>query len=181
MTFLERTLAITVGTTATFAIANHIQAEEVKIGDPVQRNGLEVGAVYLEAIEMVPTPPTSIGADTIHLECDVTATENNQQGFSKGAWVPYLSCIYHIEKVGSDWERSGQMLPMVAQDGPHYANNIPMDGPGKYRLTYQLAPPSSQGFFRHADEKTGVADWWDPFSVQWTFEYPSPEMNKGKN
>ena len=62
---------------------------------------------------------------------------------------------------------------MVAQDGPHYANNVPLDGPGTYRLTYYLSPPSAQGFFRHADEETGVQSWWEPFSVQWTFEYPS--------
>lgn len=146
--------------------------DETAIGAPVERNGLSVGAAYLEAIEMDPAPATPAGPDTIHLECDVAAVAGNPHGFAEGQFVPYLTCSYLIEKVGEDWRRIGVMLPMTAQDGPHYAANVPMDGPGEYRLVYQLDPPSEQGFYRHADEATGVPAWWEPFSVEWTFSYP---------
>jgi uncharacterized protein involved in high-affinity Fe2+ transport len=62
---------------------------------------------------------------------------------------------------------------MTAKDGPHYANNVEMAGPGEYRVTYQFRPPSDAGFIRHVDRKSGVPDWWQPFSVEWTFPYPS--------
>jgi hypothetical protein len=173
MGWLRTALAITIGSSSLFTLTNVAQASEFYIGEPVEKNGLEIGAFYLKAIEMEPQPPIPPEDNTIHLECDVSATENNEQGFPAGAWVPYLTCSYNIEKVGSDWQHTGTMLPMVAQDGPHYANNVPVDGPGTYRLTYYLSPPSAQGFFRHADEETGVKSWWEPFTVQWTFEYPS--------
>ncbi len=147
--------------------------EETAIGDPVERNGLSIGAAYLTAIDMDPTPAMAAGADVIHLECDVAATADNAHGFPEGAWVPYLTCTYLIEKVGEDWRRVGTMLPMTAQDGPHYANNVPLDGPGEYRLVYHLEPPASRGFYRHADEETGVPPWWAPFAVSWTFTYPA--------
>lgn len=147
-------------------------ADETVIGEPVERNGMSVAAAYLDAIDMDPMPAMAAGDDVIHLECDIAATADNAHGFSEGDWIPYLTCSYLIEKVGSDWRRFGTMLPMTAQDGPHYANNVPLDGPGDYRISYHLEPPSSQGFYRHADEATGVEPWWEPFSVSWTFNYP---------
>lgn len=134
-------------------------AEEAHVGDAVDRHGLSVAAAYLTGIDMVPAPPTPHDGDTIHLECDVSVNANNQNGFNEGDFVPYLTCSYLIEKVDTNWQRAGTMLPMTAQDGPHYANNVPMDGPGEYRLTYFLEPPSRNGFFRHADESTGVQEW----------------------
>jgi uncharacterized protein involved in high-affinity Fe2+ transport len=150
-----------------------LASDEVPIGQPHERNGLEVAAAYLDAIEMDPMPAMAAGDDVIHLECDIAATDDNVHGFSEGDWVPYLTCTYLIEKVGGDWSRAGTMLPMTAQDGPHYANNVPVDGPGEYRLTYHLEPPASRGFYRHADDATGVEPWWEPFSVSWTFTYPA--------
>ena len=147
--------------------------DEVVIGEPVERNGLSVGAAYLRAIEMAPEPAVPAGEDVIHLECDVVAAPDNQHGFAEGTFVPYLTCAYHIEKIGEDWRQIGTMLPMSAQDGPHYASNVPMAGPGDYRVVYRLSPPSEQGFYRHADDATGVPDWWAPFSVEWTFNYPA--------
>lgn len=156
-----------------FATAAH--AAEVHVGDAVERNGLSVAAAYLTGIEMAPAPPTPDGGDTIHLECDVSAAADNAQGFREGSFVPYLTCSYLITKQGSDWQRAGTMLPMTAKDGPHYANNVAMNGPGTYEVTYFLAPPSRNGFFRHADSETGVSAWWEPFSVNWTFDYPADE------
>ena len=144
---------------------------ETAIGEPVERHGIEVGAAYLDAIEMDPAPAVPMGDDVIHLECDVAATADNAHGFPEGAWVPYLTCAYEIEKVGAAWRDVGVMLPMTAQDGPHYANNVPLDGAGEYRVTYHVSPPSVRGFYRHADDATGVAPWWQPFEVSWTFDY----------
>jgi uncharacterized protein involved in high-affinity Fe2+ transport len=112
-------------------------------------------------------------ADAIHLEADIHATRSNQQGFQAGEWVPYLGVSYRVTKVGSDWAATGTLLPMVAKDGPHYAVNMSLNGPGQYQLTYHLDPPITQGFFRHTDADTGVAPWWGPFDVSWTFTYPS--------
>lgn len=159
-------------------LAGAAQATEYHVGDPVAKNGLSVGAAYLLGIEMEPAPPLPMGDDTIHLECDVSAAEGNEHGFEAGQFVPYLTCSYLVEKVGTDWRRAGTMLPMTAQDGPHYANNVPMDGPGEYRVVYSLEPPSRNGFFRHTDEESGVPAWWEPFSVEWTFEYPSEPVEE---
>jgi len=148
-------------------------ADEVALGDAVERHGISVAPAYLEAIEMAPAPAVPMGDDVIHLECDVAATADNPHGFPEGAWVPYLTCAYELEKIGSQWSRIGVMLPMTAQDGPHYANNVAMDGAGEYRLTYVLSPPSERGFFRHADAATGVESWWEPFEASWTFDYPA--------
>ena len=62
-------------------------------------------------------------------------------------------------------------MPMVAQDGPHYAATISMPARGLYKLTYELRPPSENGFGRHTDSITGVKAWWKPFKVSWDFDY----------
>ena len=51
-------------------------------------------------------------------------------------------------------------MPMVANDGPHYGDNVKMMGPGKYRLILTIAPPDENPhahFGRHVDKETGVA------------------------
>jgi uncharacterized protein involved in high-affinity Fe2+ transport len=32
--------------------------------------------------------------------------------------------------------------------------------------------PEVNGFLRHAGHPTGVAEWWNPFSVEFGFTYP---------
>jgi periplasmic iron binding protein len=68
-------------------------------------------------------------------------------------------------------------MPMTADDGPHYANNIALMGDGGYRRTYRFEPPSKAGFIRHVDNESGVPDWWQPFTESWTFNYPSWEAD----
>jgi uncharacterized protein involved in high-affinity Fe2+ transport len=77
------------------------------------------------------------------------------------------------EAISVNFAISCTLLPMVAKDGPHYAANTTLNGPGQYQVTYRLAPPITQGFFRHTDPDTGVAAWWAPFEVSWVFTYPS--------
>jgi periplasmic iron binding protein len=146
------------------------QAREYFIGGPVHKNEMEIVANYLIGVEMAPmSPGMAHGPDVIHLEAD---TADNVHGYPDGAWIAYLTISYTLEKQDSAWKASGTLKPMTAKDGPHYADNVKMDGPGVYRLTYALSPPEANGFSRHIDRETGVPGWWQPFSEKFTFSYP---------
>ena len=153
------------------SIGSAAQAAEMPIGKAVQTNGMEIGAVYLQPVKMKPMLAGMQGMSDVHLEADIHALPKNANGFGPGDWIPYLGVVYRIEKLGSDWQGFGDFMPMVADDGPHYGANVKLDGPGKYRLTYHISPPSYQGFYRHTDKETGVAPWWKPFDVSWEFTY----------
>jgi periplasmic iron binding protein len=156
-----------------FAVSDIAYAREYFVGGPITKNDMEIVANYLVGVEMAPMMPGMVhGADVIHLELDVHATADNIYGYPDGAWVPYLTIAYTLEKQGSDWKTSGTLKPMTAKDGPHYADNVKMNGPGTYKVTYTLSPPSTNGFYRHVDKETGVPDWWQPFSTSFTFSYP---------
>jgi periplasmic iron binding protein len=158
---------------SSFAFSNIVHAREYFVGGPVTRNDMEIVGNYLIGVEMAPMMPgMAHGADVIHLEVDVHATADNVYGYPDGAWVPYLTIAYTLEKTGSDWKASGTLKPMTAKDGPHYADNVKMNGPGTYKVTYAFSPPSTNGFYRHVDQETGVPDWWKPFSTTFTFTYP---------
>jgi len=147
-----------------------ISAGEQPIGDPVEKNGMEIAAVYLQPTMMEPMLP-GMGKADIHLEADIHALKGNNNGFGEGEWMPYLDISYTITKKGSDWSITGHFMPMVASDGPHYANNIKLDGPGKYHLKYHIKPPAYNGFYRHTDKETGVGAWWVPFDLEWDFAF----------
>ena len=78
-----------------------------------------------------------------------------------------------MEKTGSKYKETKVLAPMTADDGPHYANNFAMAGPGEDKATYVIDPPSSNGFIRHIDKESGVPEWWKPITLSWTFQYPS--------
>ena len=106
------------------------QAAEYPIGKPVQKGGMEIGAVYLQPIEMDPPGMMRPAKDSdVHLEADIHATADNKTGFPEGEWVPYLVVNYEIQKVGSQNVQKGTFMPMVANDGPHYGENIKLEGP----------------------------------------------------
>ena len=155
------------------ALSGSAQAAEYYVGEEVVINDLTIEPNYLTDIEMSRMPEgMPSGEDVIHLEVDVHAKAGEPHGFADGEWIPYLGVGYTIEKVGGHFKKSGHLFAMTAGDGPHYANNVDMDGPGQYKLTYRFEPPSKQGFIRHVDKATGVPDWWQPFSLSWTFAYP---------
>jgi len=83
--------------------------------------------------------------------------------------IAYLTIAYTIEKQDSGWQGSGTLKPMTAKDGPHYADNVKMDGPGSYKVTYRFNPPEGNGFYRHTDQETDVPPWWQPFSQKLHF------------
>ena len=152
------------------AVAN---AEEVRIGQPIEKHGMEIAAVYLDPAvsqdDYWGGVPREEGA-TIHLEADIHATPDNTHGFRAGEWVPYLSVDYRLRNLKTGEEHKGLLWQMVATDGPHYGTNIQLQ-PGNYDLSFTIHNPSTGGLARHTDKETGIPKWWDAFSVHYTFEY----------
>jgi hypothetical protein len=155
--------------------AASMAAQEFYIGEPVVKENMQIVPNYLTGIEMDRMPQgMAMGKDAVHLEADVHATAKETHGFAEDAWIPYLTISYTLTKDGAPaYRQTGHLFPMTAGDGPHYANNVDMAGPGTYHLTYVIEPPSSNGFIRHTDKASGVPPWWKPITVRWTFAYPS--------
>jgi len=156
-------------------LAGPVLALETPIGKPQKQAGMEIAAVYLQPVPMEPAGMMKAVADSdIHLEADIRAQGDNANGFAEGAWVPYLGIAYEITKAGSPQKIAGELMPMVANDGPHYGDNVKLSGPGKYTLKLSIAPPGAAAhahFGRHTDKETGVGPWFKPFTVQYEFNY----------
>jgi uncharacterized protein involved in high-affinity Fe2+ transport len=150
-------------------------AKETPVGKPQSAGGLEIGAVYLQPIEMEPEGMMRPAKDSdVHLEADIHADKDNPNGFAKGDWVPYLVVKYELTKDGSDEKRAGDFMPMVASDGPHYGDNVKMMGAGKYKLKLHIESPEANPhahFGRHVDKETGVGPWFKPFDAEFDFTY----------
>jgi periplasmic iron binding protein len=150
------------------------QAAEFYMGEPVEKEGMQFSPAYLTGIQMDRHPAgMSMDPKAIHIEIDIHAAKGEKHGFPEDAWIPYLTVKLTVEKVGAPYNETKILAPMSADDGPHYANNFAMMGPGQYKATYVVDPPSSNGYIRHIDKETGVPDWWKPLTLSWTFEYPS--------
>ncbi|MGH8127194.1 MAG: iron transporter [Gammaproteobacteria bacterium] len=163
-----RKLLLCCALAALFPLAT-AHANETLIGKPVVKNGMIIDAVYLQPVHMAPVVPSlDTGAD-VHLEADIHAGKNNAQGFQPGEWMPYLTVSYQLQKAHSKWLDFGTFMVMTANDGPHYGQNVKLDGPGKYTLTLKIEPPPYAAFFRHTSKETGVPSWWKPFTLSWNF------------
>lgn len=160
--------------TGGLSVTHCVYAKEYPVGGPVQKNGMEIAVSYLVNIETTPMPSSMVmGKDVIHLETDVHATQDNKWGFPQDAWIPYLSVDYVVQKVGdADFLEFGQMLPMSAADGTHYAHSVKMKGSGTYRVSLKYTPPDEKGYARHTDRETGLPQWFSPFTETFTFTYP---------
>ena len=158
---------------AVTAAASLAQAKEYPIGKPVSQNGLEISAVYLQPIEMDPPGMMRAAAESdVHLETDIKATKDNKNGMADGDWVPFLNVKYELTKIDSGQNVSGELMKMVANDGPHYGDNVKLFGPGKYRLKVTISPPGAHDHFgRHVDKETGVGEWSKPFDVTQEFVF----------
>lgn len=156
-------------------LAATVSAAEYPIGKPVLKNGMEIGAVYLQPTKMEPEGMMRKAEESdIHLEADIHALRDNPNGFEEAAWMPYLLVKYEITKAGSKDSIKGEMMPMVASDGPHYGDNVKLQGPGKYSLKLTIVPPNQNPhshFGRHIDKETGVGPWFEPFNVEYDFIY----------
>jgi uncharacterized protein involved in high-affinity Fe2+ transport len=153
-------------------------ALEYPIGSPQNAAGMEIAAVYLQPIDMEPEGHMRKAADSdVHLEADIHALSTNVNGYPEGAWIPFLLVRYEITKAGSSETIRGDMMPMVASDGPHYGDNVKLQGPGKYHLKFTVFPPNApentmgMHFGRHTDRATGVRPWFRTFELEWDFTY----------
>lgn len=165
-------------TTALCLFSISALSAEYPIGVPEQRNGMEIAVIYLQPVRMEPAGMmTPSEKSDIHLEADIHALDINANGFAEGDWIPYLLVKYKIHRKGSDKVISGDLMPMVANDGPHYGDNVKLMGPGKYTITFTIYPPdakenpSGNHFGRHTDRLTGVRPWFKTFSVKYNFIY----------
>lgn len=162
---------------ATLALGASLTAHAIEypIGTPQQRVGLELSAVYLQPITMEPEGMMrKVEESDVHLELDIKALANNPNGFPEGSWVPYLLVKYELTKVGSNQKIAGDFMPMVANDGPHYGDNVKLMGPGKYQVKFQVLPPSANmhgHFGRHTDRQTGVRPWFKPVDLEFEFTF----------
>ena len=160
--------------TLAFSMAG-ASAAEYPIGKQQIKAGMEIGAVYLQPIEMEPEGMMrKASASDIHLEADIHAVQSNANGFAQGDWMPNLQVRYELTKPGLDKPIKGELMSMVASDGPHYGDNVKLAGPGKYHLKLYIAPPLQTGpmaFGRHVDKETGVAEWFKPFDLIQDFTF----------
>jgi uncharacterized protein involved in high-affinity Fe2+ transport len=153
-------------------------ALEYPIGAPQNVSGMEVGAVYLQPVEMEPAGHMrKVAESDIHLEADIHALASNVNGYAEGSWIPFLLVRYELTKQGSSDVIRGDMMPMVASDGPHYGDNVKLAGPGKYHVKFIIYPPSAKEnsmgahFGRHTDRATGVRPWFKTVTLEWDFTY----------
>lgn len=174
---MQRSLKTTLlSTSLLLACITSSYAVETTLGKAYAIDHMQVGGVYLQPVTMQPSVPTAFkGYPDAHLELDIHATKGNPNGFALGEWIPYLEVTYHLTKLqpksNPQWQQTGWLMPMMANDGPHYGRNVKFDGPGKYAVTFHIDPPNWDGMFRHTDKETGVAPWFKPFDVSWTFTY----------
>ncbi|REG57406.1 hypothetical protein B0G80_0022 [Paraburkholderia sp. BL6669N2] len=163
--------AAAVAVVAAFSAA----AAEYPIGKQQIHGGMEINAVYLQPITMEPEGMMRKASDSdIHLEADIHAVKNNPTGFAEGDWMPYLQVHYELTKVGSTQTQKGGLMAMVANDGPHYGDNVKLQGPGKYHLKMIVEAPMQTGhmaFGRHVDKETGVGPWFKPITLEYDFAY----------
>ena len=179
-------LALTLSTSAFAA-----EFREYPIGDAVEKKGLKIAAVYFPAVamdhstlggahakhgvtgtEVAKEKFVQIGKELVHLEADIHALVGNTNGFGAGEWIPYLPIKFKLSQLDDKGApkavSEGELMPMVAKDGPHYGTTLRMTGVSKYRLEYEIGAPA---LARHSDPLTGVAEYWTTFTVTFDFDY----------
>jgi periplasmic iron binding protein len=175
--FFAATLGVVAVGIGTLGFAPTATTKEYPIGKPhtVQAAGMEVAAVYLQPVEMEPAGMMRPAKDSdVHLEADIKALKGNKNGYAEGDWIGYLGVKYELTKLDDGKSIKGDFMAMVANDGPHYGDNVKLMGVGKYKLKLTISPPGgSHGahFGRHVDKETGVAAWFKTFSVEYDFIY----------
>lgn len=146
--------------------------EEIPIFEDEEVGFMNVSAVYFQPVPMAPGQESIEGFD-MHLECDVSAMENDL-GYGLGDWVPYLTVDYDV--VGSDGSTaaSGTFMVMSASDGPHYGANIALPDADTYSLTFTFHSPAENGYLIHSDSETGpggiLEDWFGNGNLTYTYE-----------
>ncbi|MDR0548201.1 MAG: iron transporter [Deltaproteobacteria bacterium] len=176
-------LAMILGLALVFGVVGQSQAqkpgekagfEEFPIGDDQDVGPLHIAGVYFQPVDMLPAGAGGLPAAQadMHLEADISANENNNLGYGAGDFVPNLTVRYKAQKQGGKLIE-GVFMPMSASDGPHYGNNVKLDGAGKYKITFIIESPDKQNYLLHVDKETGVEGrFWDkPIEVAWDFDF----------
>jgi uncharacterized protein involved in high-affinity Fe2+ transport len=149
--------------------------EEFPLGEDHVVGPLNIAGVYFQPVDMEPAGMGGIPASQadMHLEADIAAAEGNNLGYGVGDFVPDLTVRYRAQKQGSSKVIEGTFMPMSASDGPHYGNNVKLDGAGMYKITFIIESPEKQGYLLHVDKETGVEGrfWKTPIEVSWDFDY----------
>lgn len=149
--------------------------EEFPLGDEHVVGPLTIAGVYFQPVDMEPAGLGGLPASKsdMHMEADISANEGNNLGYGAGDFVPYLTVKYKAQKQGSNKVIEGNFMPMSASDGPHYGNNVKLDGPGKYKITFIIENPEKQSYLLHVDKETGVTGrfWKEPIIVSWDFDF----------
>ncbi|MDR3130528.1 MAG: iron transporter [Treponema sp.] len=148
--------------------------EEFPIGDDIELFPLNVAGVYFQPVDMLPVGGSLPASQSdMHIEADISALEGNDLGYGAGDFIPYLTVRYEITKAGSGWKIEGTFMPMSASDGPHYGNNIKLDGAGTYNVKFIIQNPESLGYLLHVDQETGVPGrfWNQPLTAEWDFDW----------
>ncbi|MBO5560195.1 MAG: iron transporter [Firmicutes bacterium] len=152
---------------------------EVPIGEEQESADahINVAAVYFQAVDMLPADQMPASEADIHLEADIS-TIDDYYGFGLGAWVPYLTVDYDVKDASGASVANGTFMPMNADDGPHYGDNIKMPGEGAYTLELTIHSPAENGYLLHSDSETGVEAgkdgtglWSDPVVLTYDWDY----------
>ncbi|MDR0361644.1 MAG: iron transporter [Planctomycetota bacterium] len=149
--------------------------EEFPLGDEYEVGPLHIAGVYFQPVDMDPPGLGGLAAadSDMHMEADISALEGNELGYGSGDFVPYLTVRYTAAKEGSNKILEGTFMPMSASDGPHYGNNVKLDGAGRYKITFIIENPAKQSYLLHVDKETGVEGrfWEKPIEVSWDFDF----------
>lgn len=133
---------------------------------------LNVSAVYFQPVPMSNGNESIEGFD-IHLECDVSALQNDL-GYGVGDWVPYLTVDYTVTASDGTVAAEGTFMEMSASDGPHYGANIALPNADTYTLTFTFHSPEENGYLVHTDAETGPGGtfdtWFADGNLTCTFE-----------
>jgi periplasmic iron binding protein len=148
--------------------------QEISIGAPASTQGMIIHPVYFDPAVLVPAEKAGLtpAKSDIHLEVDIHAAKDNQIGFGEGDWIPYLTVNYTLTNENTNQQVTGTLMPMNADDGPHYGANVKMLGTGKYKLSLSMQSPESQNYLLHKSEGTVPGDFWTaPIKLDWEFPY----------
>ncbi len=150
--------------------------EEFPIGEEQEVEGMKIGALYLQPVDMEPMDKAGLPSaqSDFHLEADIAALEGNETGFGIGEFIPYLTVHYQIKAKDSDKVVSeGTFMPMNASDGAHYGANVKLAGAGEYTLNYVIESPEKMDYLLHTDDATGVKGrfWQEPIDLTWEFSW----------
>ena len=154
---MKKAIAMLLASVMTVASACSVFAEagfeEIPIFEDEEVGFMNVSAVYFQPVPMAPGQEDT-EAYNMHLECDVSAMENNL-GYGLGDWVPYLTVDFDVVGTEEGNEAHGTFMVMSASDGPHYGANIALPNADTYTVTFTFHSPAENGYLIHSDAETG--------------------------